>query len=177
MRCYVSLRARLGGSEARGASQAGPAVRLDSNDQEEVTMSAKNKTLRRQLSRREVLKGAAATAGMIAGSGAIGGFPTIWAQNIKDIKLVQVGGSYSAIIDIAKQATKDLGFQVEMQTADHNALLNRLATQPTSIDIADTEYFFQYYMLPRGTLQPVDLEKRFKWWDKIVPIFTKGEYP
>src|SRR5438034_7477298 len=90
MRCYVSLRARLGGSEARGASQAGPAVRLDSNDQEEVTMSAKNKTLRRQLSRREVLKGAAATAGMLAASGAIGGFPTIWAQNIKDVKLVQV---------------------------------------------------------------------------------------
>jgi putative spermidine/putrescine transport system substrate-binding protein len=127
--------------------------------------------------RRRFLKTAAATAGAAAGSGLIDGFPLIWAQNIKDVKLVQVGGSYSAIIDIAKQATKDLGFQVEMQTADHNALLNRLATQPTSIDIADTEYFFQYYMLPRGTLQPVDLEKRFKWWDKIVPIFTKGEYP
>src|SRR5438034_10532997 len=88
-------------------------------------MSAKNTTLREPLSRREVLKGAAATAGMIAGSGAIGGFPTIWAQNLKDIKLVQVGGSYSAIIDIAKQATKDLGFQVEMQTGAHDALLNR----------------------------------------------------
>src|SRR5206468_1283631 len=116
-----------------------PAVRLDSNDQqEEATMSAKNTTLREPLSRREVLKGAAATAGMIAGSGAIGGFPTIWAQNLKDIKLVQVGGSYSAIIDIAKQATKDLGFQVEMQTGAHDALLNRFVTQPNSVDIADT---------------------------------------
>src|SRR5438034_11388383 len=93
-------------------------------------MSAKNKTLRRQLSRREVLKGAAATAGMLAASGAIGGFPTIWAQNIKDVKLVQVGGSYSAIIDIARQASKDLGFQVEMQTGAHDALLNRFVTQP-----------------------------------------------
>jgi putative spermidine/putrescine transport system substrate-binding protein len=112
-----------------------------------------------------------------AGSGLIDGFPLIWAQNMKDIKLVQVGGSYSAIIDIAKQASKDLGIQVEMQTAAHDALLNRLVTQPQSIDIADIEYFFQYHLLPRGTLQPVDLEKRFKWWDKIVPIFTKGEYP
>jgi hypothetical protein len=38
------------------------------------------------------------------------GFPTIWAQKLQDITLLQVGGSYSAIIDIARQATKDLGF-------------------------------------------------------------------
>src|SRR5438093_9973097 len=139
-------------------------------------MSAKNTTLREPLSRREVLKGAAATAGMIAGSGAIGGFPTIWAQNLKDIKLVQVGGSYSAIIDIAKQATKDLGFQVEMQTGAHDALLNRFVTQPNSVDIADMEYFFLLHLVPRGVLHPIDL-KKYKWWDKVVPIFTKGEYP
>ncbi|PYM62911.1 MAG: ABC transporter substrate-binding protein, partial [Candidatus Rokuibacteriota bacterium] len=139
-------------------------------------MSAKNKTLRRQLSRREVLKGAAATAGMLAASGAIGGFPTIWAQNIKDVKLVQVGGSYSAIIDIARQASKDLGFQVEMQTGAHDALLNRFVTQPNSVDIADMEYFFLLHLVPRGVLHPIDL-KKYKWWDKVVPIFTKGEYP
>jgi len=139
-------------------------------------MSAKNNPLRRQLSRREVLKGAAATAGMIAASGAIGGFPTIWAQNIKDVKLVQVGGSYSAIIDIARQASKDLGFQVEMQTGAHDALLNRFVTQPNSVDIADMEYFFLLHLVPRGVLHPIDL-KKYKWWDKVVPIFTKGEYP
>ncbi len=139
-------------------------------------MSAKNKTLRQHLSRRQVLKGAAATAGVMAGSGAIGGFPTIWAQNIKDVKLVQVGGSYSAIIDIARQATKDLGFQVEMQTGAHDALLNRFVTQPNSVDIADLEYFFLLHLVPRGVLHPIDL-KKYKWWDKVVPIFTKGEYP
>lgn len=128
-------------------------------------------------SRRQILKGAAATAGLAVGSGAIKGFPTIWAQNLKDITLLQVGGSYSAIIDIARQATADLGFKVEMQTADHATLLNRLITQPESLDIADTEYFFQLYLVPRGNItQPIDL-KRYKWWDKVVPIFTKGEYP
>ena len=78
-----------------------------------------------------MLKGAA-SAGLAAGSGAISGFPTIWAQNIKDVTLLQVGGSYSAIIDIARKASEDLGFKVEMQTADHAALLNRLVTQPES---------------------------------------------
>ncbi|MEO6072932.1 MAG: extracellular solute-binding protein, partial [Burkholderiales bacterium] len=54
--------------------------------------------------------------------------------------------------------------------------LNRLVTQPQSIDIADIEYFFQLHLLPRGTLHPIEL-KKIKLWDKVVPIFTKGEYP
>jgi putative spermidine/putrescine transport system substrate-binding protein len=126
--------------------------------------------------RRQVMKAAAAGAGLALGSGLVRGFPTIWAQNLKDVKLVQAGGSYSAIIDIGKQATKDLGFQVEMQTADHSALLNRLVNEPKTIDIADIEYFFQYFMLGRNIIQPIPVSK-YKHWDKTVPIFSKGEYP
>ena len=85
---------------------------------------------RRKISRRKLLKGAGAAAGLAAGAGAITGFPTIWAQNIKDITLLQVGGSYSSIIDIARQATKDLGFKIEMQNLASDALVNRIATQP-----------------------------------------------
>ncbi len=128
------------------------------------------------ITRRTALKGAAAAAGVAAGSGAIQGFPTIWAQNIKDITLLQVGGSYSAIIDIARKASEDLGFTVEMQNAAHDALLNRLITQPESLDIADTEYFFLLYTVPRGIIQPIEVS-RYKYWDQTVPIFTKGEYP
>lgn len=127
--------------------------------------------------RRRFLRTAGAVTGAAAGTGAITGFPLVWSQTIKDIKLVQVGGSYSAIKDIADQATKDLGFKVEMQTADHSALLNRLLTQPQTIDIADIEYFFQQYLIKKGTLQPMDVEKKIKLWDKVVPIFTKGTYP
>src|SRR5512137_2712274 len=107
--------------------------------------------------RRRFLKTAAVTPGVAASTGLIDGFPLVWSQNIKDITLVHVGGSYSAIIDIAKEATKDLGFKIEMQTAPHDALLSRLLTQPNSLDIADTEYWFQYYLIKKGTLQPVDL--------------------
>ena len=131
---------------------------------------------RRKISRRKLLKGAGAAAGLAAGAGAITGFPTIWAQNIKDITLLQVGGSYSSIIDIARQATKDLGFKIEMQNLASDALVNRIATQPESLDIADIEYWMQTKLAPRGVLQGVDL-KKFKYWDKVVPIFTKGEYP
>jgi putative spermidine/putrescine transport system substrate-binding protein len=128
------------------------------------------------ITRRRLLTGAAAGAGLAAGSGLIRGFPTIWAQNLKDIKLIQAGGSYSAIIDIARQATRDLGFQVEMQTADEASLLNRLINEPKTIDIADIEFYFQYYLIGRNIIQPIPLNK-YKWWDKTVPIFTKGEYP
>ena len=126
--------------------------------------------------RRQVMKAAAVGTGAALGSGLVNGFPTIWAQNLKDIKLVQVGGSYSAIIDIGKQASKDLGFTVEMQTADHSALLNRLVNEPKTIDIADIEYFFQYFMVGRNIIQPIPVNK-YKLWDKTVPIFTNGEYP
>ena len=64
------------------------------------------------LSRRVLLKGAAAGAGAAIGSGAVSGFPTIWAQNIKDITLIHIGGSYACIKEIADQATKDLGFKI-----------------------------------------------------------------
>jgi putative spermidine/putrescine transport system substrate-binding protein len=117
-----------------------------------------------------------AAVGVVAGAELITGFPTVWAQQLKDITLFQVGGSYSAIIDIARQATKDLGFKIEMQNAATDALVNRVATQPQSLDIADIEYWMTLKLIPRGVLQGIDLN-RFKYWDKIVPIFTKGEYP
>ena len=136
----------------------------------------RNRSRGGQITRRRLLKGAATGAGLAVGSGMVKGFPTVWAQNIKDVKLVQVGGSYSAIIDIGRAASKDLGFQVEMQNADHDALINRVVNEPKTVDIADVEFFSQYYFVGRKILQPIPMSK-YKWWDKTVPIFTKGEYP
>jgi putative spermidine/putrescine transport system substrate-binding protein len=127
-------------------------------------------------SRRQLLRGAAAMTGVAAGSDLIRGFPTIWAQNIKDVKLVHVGGSYSAIPEIAKQASKDLGFEIEIQAVAEDAQLQRTLTQPKTIDVNDTATYLLYYYLGRNIVQPVPLSK-YKWWDKTVPIFTKGVYP
>jgi putative spermidine/putrescine transport system substrate-binding protein len=80
------------------------------------------------LSRRGLLKGAALGAGAAIGSGVVTGFPTIWAQEIKDITLVHIGGSYACIKEIADQAGKDLGFKIQMQVVDPPTQLNRALT-------------------------------------------------
>ena len=128
-----------------------------------------------KITRRRVVKAVGAGAGLVAGSGLVRGFPTIWAQNIKDIKLVQVGGSYSNIAEIARQASKELGFTVEMQAIDPDAQTNRTLTQPKSIDINDLGTFLLYYFVGRNIVQPVPASK-YKYWDKTLPIFTTGEY-
>ncbi len=84
------------------------------------------------VTRRKVLKGGAAVAGVTA----VTGFPTVWAQNIKDVTLMHTGMSYSTIADIARQASADLGFKVEMSVVDHPGLLNSMVNDPKSIDIA-----------------------------------------
>jgi putative spermidine/putrescine transport system substrate-binding protein len=128
------------------------------------------------LTRRRLLKGGAAAAGLAAGSGAITGFPTIWAQNIKDVVITHVGQSFSVIPQIAEQATKDLGFKIDMQTVDLNTQMNRLFTQPDSIDIADVGINVVPDIMKQKIGLPIPVSK-YKWWDKSMPLFTKGEYP
>lgn len=125
--------------------------------------------------RRQVLRAAAGGAGLAAGSGLIRGFPTIWAQNIKDIKLVQIGGSYSNIVEIANQASKDLGFTIQMQAIDPQSQTSRTLTQPKSIDVNDLGTPLLYYFVGRNIIQSIPLSK-YKHWDRTLPLFTRGEY-
>ncbi len=129
-----------------------------------------------KITRRGLLKGAAAATGAAAGSGLITGFPTIWAQNIKDVKLVHLGQSYSTIKNIGEQATKDLGFTVEMQTVDLATQMNRILTQPTTQDVVDLGNTSVKYIVGRDIVQAVTT-KEYKWWDKTVPLFQTGKYP
>ena len=124
-------------------------------------------------SRRKFLGTAAAAAGAGAAQ-AIGGFPMIWAQEIKDIELRHVGVSYSVVKAIGDQASKDLGFKVTMQNLDTSAAINRFITQPNSVDIADVEGWQAKLATRRGVLQGIE-RKRIKEFDNILPIFTRGE--
>jgi putative spermidine/putrescine transport system substrate-binding protein len=124
------------------------------------------------VSRRALLAG----VGAAAGSGAVTGFPTIWAQNIKDIVLRHAGPPVTAIPAIAEQATKDLGFTVQMQAAENADLLNRFLSSSNSIDCADISLVYMPYLVGRNVLQTIPLAK-FKYWDQTIPLFTKGEYP
>src|ERR1700761_662737 len=129
----------------------------------------------KRINRRLLLKGAAA-GGAIAATEAIGGFPTVWAQNTKDITLVHAGGSYAAIKEIGDQASKDLGFKVVMQAITDDVQLNRSLTQPTSIDINNIDATKLPYLAGKGVLAPIPVAK-YKLWGDTVSLFTKGSYP
>ena len=123
------------------------------------------------ISRRSVLKGGAA----IAGATAVTGFPMVWAQNLKDVTLNHTGMSYSTIVDIANQASQDLGFKVEMSVVDHPGLLNRMVNDPKSIDIADMEIWQTKVAVPQGVTQAVEVGK-IKDWAKLTPLYTEGTF-
>jgi putative spermidine/putrescine transport system substrate-binding protein len=127
------------------------------------------------VSRRTLLKSVAAAGGLAAGSSSLGGFPVIWAQNIKDVVLRHAGPPVTAIPRIAEQATKELGFTVQMQASENADLLNRFISQSTAIDCADISLVYMRYLIGRGVLQAIPLSK-FKYWDKTLSLFTKGEF-
>ncbi len=55
-------------------------------------------------------------------------------------------------------------------------LVNRVVTQPTTVDIADLEYWAVQKVFPRGVMQGVEIAKIANW-AKIVPLFTQGKDP
>ena len=121
------------------------------------------------VSRRTALK----VAGAAIGSGAVTGFPTIWAQTIKDVTLRQFGTGVSNLNAIAEKVKQDLGFTLQMTALDSDAVTQKAVTQPRSYDIADIEYWICKKIFPSGVLQPMQTSK-IKLYDKIVPIFTTG---
>jgi putative spermidine/putrescine transport system substrate-binding protein len=124
------------------------------------------------LSRRALLKGAAALAGATAGTGALGGFPTVWAQN--PITLRQFGTGVSNLNAIAEKCKADLGITLEMTATDSDAAAQRAVTQPDSYDIADIEYWILKKVYPSGVIQPMDVSK-LTYYDQIVPLFKNGK--
>ncbi len=126
--------------------------------------------------RRRLLGAASATLGAAAGMGALGGFPTIWAQGIKDIELRHAGMPVTAIQAIGDQARKDLGFKVTMQASESSDLLNRFLTQSASIDVADISLPYLKYLVGRDVLQTIPVAG-VKTWDATYPVFTRSVYP
>ncbi|WP_085027587.1 ABC transporter substrate-binding protein [Ensifer aridi] len=137
-----------------------------------MTTETKTATPGKGISRRSLLKTGAAAVGAIAGSGAITGFPTIWAQN--PITLRQFGTGVSNINAIAEKCKEDLGITLEMTATDSDAAAQRAVTQPDSYDIADIEYWIAKKVFPSGVMQPMDVRK-IKYYDKIVPLFIDGK--
>ena len=143
-------------------SQSGQSVELSSKKGQSV-------------SRRDLLKtGSAVVAGAAIGSNAITGFPTIWAQNIKNVTLRQFGTGVSNINEIAKRAKQDLGITLQMTALDTDSTAQRVVTQPRSFDIADIEYFTLKKVWGSGNMQPMDIRK-LKYYDQIVGTCKNGK--
>ena len=141
---------------------------------DDTGMTKISKSGAKRPSRRSLLKGAAAVAGAAVVGDPIRGFPTVWAQDIKDIELRHIGVSYSVVQPIGVQASKDLGFKVSMQNLDTSAAINRFITQPNTVDIADLEGWQAKLAAKRGVIQGIET-KKIKEFDNFLPIFTKGE--
>ena len=121
-------------------------------------------------SRRTVLKGSAAVAGVAVGSGAVSGFPTIWAQNIKDVTLRFVGSGVTHQAPWKAQIEKDLGFKTVFTVTDFDTVKNRGITQPRSYDLLEPTFNNFRAMWPTGVFQPID-STRLKLWDEAIDLY------
>jgi putative spermidine/putrescine transport system substrate-binding protein len=126
------------------------------------------------LSRRKLLKGAGAAAGLAAGSGAITGFPAVWSQEPKVLRYL--GTAVNQADDITKKVKADTGITIEYISATTDDVTKRVITQPNSFDVLDTEYFSLKKLVPSGNILGMDARK-IKEFDNITPVFTKGQLP
>ncbi len=126
------------------------------------------------LSRRKLLQASAATAGLAVGAGVIDGFPAIHAAD--PIVIRYAGTGVNAFRELSEQCKADTGIEIQYTTLTSDDVVKRAVTQPTSFDLLDSEYWMLKKIVPSGNLRGMDVSK-VKNYDKIVPIFTKGELP
>ena len=124
------------------------------------------------MSRRSLLKGAAAVAG--AAPAPAPSPASRRSGRRPNITLRQFGTGVSNLNAIAEKCKADLGITLEMTAIDSDAAAQRAVTQPDSYDIADIEYWICKKVFPTGVLQPMDV-KKIKYFDKIVPLFITGK--
>ncbi len=124
------------------------------------------------LTRRTVVKGAGSMA--LLGAQAITGFPAVHAQAPKVLRYL--GTAVNQSPDIAKKVKEDTGISIEYIPVTTDDVTRRVITQPNSYDVVDTEYFSLRKLIPSGNLLAMD-GRKIKNFDKITPVFSKGELP
>ncbi|MFP6689355.1 MAG: substrate-binding domain-containing protein [Alphaproteobacteria bacterium] len=122
------------------------------------------------VSRRTMLKGTAAVAGLAAGT-AIGGFPTIWAQD--DITVRTVGMSVSNMPQSEDMANEALPFKVVQTAAQIPDIIGRGLNQPKSADLFEPPFMTMKVMWPSGNFQAWDTTK-LPQWDQVVGLYKES---
>ena len=127
-----------------------------------------------RISRRAVIKGASAAAATALSPDAITGFPAVHAQAPKVLRYL--GTAVNQSPDIAKKVKEDTGITIEYIPVTTDDVTRRVITQPNSYDVVDTEYFSLKKLVPSGNMLAMD-GKKIKNFDKITPVFTRGQLP
>ncbi len=122
-----------------------------------------------RISRRTVLKGAVAAAGATVGAG-VGGFPTIWAQDIKDIEIRMVGTAVTISNAYEDMCEEALGFSFNMTAVDLSTIAQRAMTQPRSADLFEPDLEQWPQVFPFGTMQAIDTTK-LEHFDSLLGIY------
>lgn len=152
-------------------STTGPSESIDAVSDSGTLPSKQSKA---GVTRRAFIQGVAGVSAAAIGSGAITGFPMVWAQNIKNVTLRQFGTGVSNINAIAEKCKEDLGFSLQLTSLDSDSVTQKAVTQPKSYDLADIEYWICKKVFPSGVMQPLDVRK-LKNFDKISPLFINGK--
>jgi len=131
-------------------------------------------TTGKPVDRRTFLRTTALAAGSAVAAQSMLAAPAVHAQEAITFRLAGTG--VNAYNEIAQKAKEDLGVSVEYTTLVSDDVVRRAVTQPTSFDLLDTEYWMLKKIIPTGNILGMDTN-RIKHFDKIVPIFTRGELP
>ena len=121
------------------------------------------------ISRRTMLKGSAAALSVAAATG-VGGFPTLWAQDIKDIEIRMLGSAVTHQKPLEEMAVADTGLNIQQTVVDFGTIMQRVATQPRGWDLAEPAYQQLPGVWPLGNCRAVDT-RRLKHWDKVIGLY------
>src|SRR5271163_2266191 len=124
--------------------------------------------------RRRFVTGTASLVGAAFGADAISRLPFVQAADPVTLRIAGTG--VNQFKELADKCKADLGFTVQYTSLVSDDVVKRAVTQPSSFDLLDSEYWMLKKIVPSGNLRGIDT-KRIKYYDQIVPIFTKGKLP
>jgi putative spermidine/putrescine transport system substrate-binding protein len=131
----------------------------------------------RGLTRRDLLVkggvGAAAVAGMGALAGTAAAKPASSGKFTGTLRVLTLGVEFP-IPDLAKQASKDLGFTVKPIIAASQDQPKIAITSPDTFDVFGGYNYQTLLVWPSGGLQPLDTHK-IPSWNQFYKLFTYGK--
>jgi putative spermidine/putrescine transport system substrate-binding protein len=129
------------------------------------------------LTRGELLKRGAVGAAALSGAGALAGTaaaePTASGKFTGTLRVLTLGVEFPNP-NIAKQASKDLGFTVKPIVAPSEKQPGIAINSPDTFDVFGGYNYQTLLVWPSGSLQPVDTRK-IPNWSKFYKLFTHGK--